>query len=246
MPDIREHRRVLDTFTAPIERPTLKWLAARMPAWVSPDFLTGIGVVGGLIIFLGYALSGLDAGFLWLASFGFVVNWFGDSLDGTLARHRHIERPVYGFYIDHAVDTYIEILVFLGLGLSPYVRFDLACLALIAYMLLSVLVFLRTCVRNEFVISYGRLGPTEIRLIAILANTLVFFIGNPQITMMSIRLSVYDWLLVGIIVILAVISLFTTLRQARLLSDYDRRMRLEKSAQGAKLSPTSSKVASQD
>lgn len=245
MPDIREHRRVLDTITASVERRTLQWLAARMPGWSSPDLLTGVGVVGGLIVFLGYWLSGVNSGFLWLASLGFAINWFGDSLDGTLARYRHIERPTYGFYIDHAVDTYIVILIFLGLGLSPYVRFDVACLALIAYLLLEVLVYLRTCARGEFVISYGRLGPTEVRIIAVLANTLVFFVGNPQVAVFSVRLTVYDWMTIGVTVTLALIALATTLRQAKLLSDQDRRMRQEKKTAAGKL-PLGGNIASQD
>lgn len=226
MADIRTHRRILDTFTAPYERPLLQALAARLPAWVTPDILTGVGVGGALIIFLGYWLSGMNPAFLWLASLGFVVNWFGDSLDGTLARFRRIERPVYGFYIDHSVDAFVEILIFLGLGFSPYVRFDLACLALIGYLLLSVLVYIRTCVKGEFTISYGRLGPTEARLIGISANTLVFFIGNPSLYLFGLSLRVYDWVAAMIIVLLFGIALLTTLRQAMLLSDWDRRAQL--------------------
>lgn len=242
MPDIRTHRRVLDTFTGPVERPVLHWLAARMPPWVTPDILTGIGVVGGIIIFASYGLSGLSRNFLWLASLGFVVNWFGDSLDGTLARYRKIERPVYGFYIDHAVDAYIEIMIFLGLGLSPYVRFDLACLALIGYLLLSVLVFIRTCVKGEFALSYGRLGPTEARLIAISANTLVYFIGNPFITFGPWTLTVYDWIAVFVILLLLNIAVFTTVRQARLLAEQDAKARLEKSAPSQNV-PSGSKIS---
>lgn len=242
MPDIRTHRRVLDTLTGPVERPVLHWLAARMPPWMTPDILTGIGVVGGIIIFASYGLSGLSRNFLWLASLGFVVNWFGDSLDGTLARYRKIERPVYGFYIDHAVDAYIEIMIFLGLGLSPYVRFDLACLALIGYLLLSVLVFIRTCVKGEFALSYGRLGPTEARLIAISANTLVYFIGNPFITFGPWTLTVYDWIAVFVIVLLLNIAVFTTIRQARLLAEQDIKARLEKSAPSQNL-PSGSKIS---
>lgn len=218
MNDIRTHRRILDTFTGPLERRLLRWIAARLPGWVTPDLLTAVGVIGGLIIFAAYLLTQRSPAFLWLASFGFVVNWFGDSLDGTLARVRKIERPVYGFYIDHAVDAYIEILIFLGLGLSPYVRFDLAAAALIAYMLLSVLVYLRTCVKGEFTISYGRLGPTEARLIAIGANTLVFLIGNPRLRLFSLDLTVYDWIVAAITGLIGVIALLTTIRQARILA----------------------------
>lgn len=225
MADIRTHRRILDTFTAPYERPLLHWLAARMPAWATPDVLTGIGVIGGLFIFLGYWLSGVDRAFLWLASLGFVVNWFGDSLDGTVARFRHIERPVYGFYIDHAVDAYIVFLIFIGLGVSPYVRFDLACITLLGYMLLNVLVLLRTAAKGEFAISYGRLGPTELRMIAIAANTMVFLVGNPKLSVYGYRLSIYDWVAIIISILFYAISILTTLRQASILSDWDRKNR---------------------
>jgi phosphatidylglycerophosphate synthase len=221
MRDIRSHQRVLDTFTGPWERPALRWLAAHMPPWVTPDLLTAVGVLGGLIIFSGYWLTGLNRNFLWLVNLGFVINWVGDSLDGTLARYRHIERPVYGFYIDHAVDAYVEIMIVLGLGLSPYVRFDLACLALIGYLLLSVLVYVRTCVKGEFVISYGKLGPTEVRLIIIAANILVFIIGNPTLTLGSLTLSIYDWLVILILFIMYTIAILTTATQARQLARLD-------------------------
>jgi phosphatidylglycerophosphate synthase len=118
-----------------------------------------------------------DRSFLWLASFGFFLNWFGDSLDGTLARHRHIERPVFGFFVDHVTDAFSAAIIFLGLGLTPYVSFNIACLALISYLLLCVLVFLRTSVVGEFKISYSYLGPTEIRVVAVLLNTAMYFGG---------------------------------------------------------------------
>lgn len=222
MNEIRTHRRIIDTFTGPYERRLLCWIAARLPGWVTPDQLTGVGVIGSLIIFVAYGLTQWNPAFLWLASFGFVVNWFGDSLDGTLARVRKIERPLYGFYIDHAVDAYNEILVFLGLGLSPYVRFNLAALALVGYLLLSVLVFLRTYVKGEFTLSYGRLGPTEVRLIAIAANTAVFFVGNPQISLFSMSLSIYDWGVAIVTLVMMAIALLTTIRQARILAAWDR------------------------
>src|SRR5512147_2001859 len=130
MSDAPAHRRVNDILLGPLERPALQWLAARLPAWVTPDLLTGLGLFASVIIFLAYTATNLDKGFLWLASLGFVLNWFGDSLDGTLARYRKIERPRYGFFVDHIVDAASECMVFLGIGLSPYVRFDLACVAL--------------------------------------------------------------------------------------------------------------------
>jgi archaetidylinositol phosphate synthase len=170
MSDIKKHRRINDILLGPIERPALKWLAAHMPDWVYPDLLTVVGVFGALLIFFSYWLTNYNKNFLWLASLGFIINWFGDSLDGTLARYRKIQRPKYGFFIDHTVDAFNEVIIFLGFGLSPYLRFDIACLALIGYLLMSVLVYVRTYVKGEFVISYVGIGPTELRVIAILAS----------------------------------------------------------------------------
>ena len=177
MSGIKDHKRVNDILLGPLERPALKWLAAHMPAWVTVDMCTIIGVIGTVVISGSYILSTWDRNFLWLASLGFVINWFGDSLDGTLARYRHIERPVFGFYIDHTVDAFSETLIFLGLGLTPYVNFSVACLALIGYLLLSVLTYIRTYVMGEFKISYGKLGPTEVRVLAIILNTYMYFGG---------------------------------------------------------------------
>ena len=131
MTEVKPHQRVNDILLGPWERPALAWLAAHMPGWMSPDKLTAIGFAGAVLIMLSYALSTRSAALLWLASLGFVVNWFGDSLDGTLARYRKIERPRYGYFVDHTVDSFNEFLIIMGLGLSPYVRFDVACLALI-------------------------------------------------------------------------------------------------------------------
>jgi phosphatidylglycerophosphate synthase len=222
MSDISKHKRVNDILLGPLERPALQWLSAHMPAWVTPDMLTAVGVLGALVIFAGYVLTNIHPGFLWLASLGFVINWFGDSLDGSLARYRKIERPQYGFFIDHVVDAANEVIIFLGLGLSPYVRFDLACLALIGYLMLSVLVYIRTCVKGEFVISYQGLGPTEVRVLAIIANTLIFLLGNPLFTIAKVTLTVYDWLVIVVIGLLAIIFVVSAFNQARVLSKADR------------------------
>src|SRR4030042_4699238 len=177
MSDIKDHKRVNDILLGPLERPALQWLAAHLPAWATPDMMTVIGILGALIIILSYGLSQFHPSFLWIASLGFVISWFGDSLDGTLARYRHIERPKYGFFIDHVTDGLTEIIIVLGLGLSPYISFSVASLCCIAYLAMSVLVYVRMNVMGEFKISYGKLGPTEVRLIAIGFNTGMFFGG---------------------------------------------------------------------
>lgn len=180
-PQAQSHTRINNTLLGSTEKKVLIWLAGRMPAWVVPDTLTLVGLIASFLIFFSYALTLVNKDFLWLASFGFILQWFGDSLDGTLARYRKIERPRYGFFVDHIIDTVSEVLIFLGLGLSPYLRFDLALLALISYLLLSTYVYLVTYVNGVFRISYARLGPTETRVLAIIANTVVFFTGNPLI-----------------------------------------------------------------
>jgi archaetidylinositol phosphate synthase len=206
MPKIRTHKRINDIFLGPLERPALKWLAARMPAWVTPDTLTATGALGSLVIFSGYCLSNIDRNFLWLACLGFFINWFGDSLDGTLARFRDIQRPRYGFFVDHIMDTVSVVLIFLGLGLSPYIHFEVACLALISYLMMSILVYVRTYVDGEFQISYIGIGPTELRLIAIAANILVYFIGTQTLAAPLNMFTAYD--VVGIVIAILLTGAF--------------------------------------
>jgi archaetidylinositol phosphate synthase len=221
MRDISSHKRVNDIFFGPVERPVLQWLAEHMPAWVNPDILTGVGVFGSVIIFSGYWLTLFNKNFLWLASFGFVINWLGDSMDGTLARYRNIQRPRYGFFIDHTMDALTVVLIFTGLGLSSYVRFEIAVLTLIGYLLMSILVYVRTCVDGEFKISYAKLGPTEMRLIAISSNTLVYFIGNPVINFGLSQISLYDVIALGLAILLFAAFIISCMIQANELAKID-------------------------
>lgn len=192
MPDIAGHSRVNDMLLGPWERPLLAWLATRMPARVTPDRCTAVGVAGAAVTAVGYGLSNVSAWFLWLASFGLVLHWFGDSLDGTLARHRGIERPRYGFYVDHVADAVCQLLIFLGLGWTPYVSLEAACFALLGYQTLVILIHIRTCVVGEFRIAYSGLGPTEARLLAVLLNTGMFLGGARPLTVGGTTVSFYD------------------------------------------------------
>jgi len=222
MQDIKDHQRVNDILLGPLERPALKWLSEHMPAWVTPDLMTVTGVAGALVITLGYGLSQFHPGFLWLATLGFVINWFGDSLDGTLARHRHIERPIFGFYIDHVSDVLTEIIIILGMGLSPYIRFSVASMCCIAYLSMSVLVYIRTCLVGEFKISYGKLGPTEVRVIAMGLNTGMFFGGlstfNLRLGSTIAVISPYDLVVTAITFLLIFYFATTSVKQSIILS----------------------------
>jgi phosphatidylglycerophosphate synthase len=221
VPDIRTHTRVLDTITGPVERPVLRWLAERMPKWVTPDVLTATGVVGAAIVFAGYALSWYSSAFLWLASVGLVVNWFGDSLDGTLARVRHIERPKYGFYLDHTVDVVSEGLVILGIGVSPYVQFPIASVAFIGYLAMSVLAYVRMAVDGVFKISYSRIGPTELRIVVIAFNVVLFAFASVSQPSLPGGLSVADALVGAIAAGLGIAFVVSAIMGAILLRDID-------------------------
>jgi phosphatidylglycerophosphate synthase len=225
MTSVKSPRRVVNTFLQPLERRIVDWLVARLPLWVSPDLLTGAGLLGAAVVFWGYALTNLNKNFLWLASLGFVLHWFGDSLDGTLARYRNIQKPRYGFYVDHVVDALGELLIALGLGLSPYVRFDVALLILVGYLLMTMQNYLFTCATNVFIMSQGKIGGTEIRLLAILINTVMFFAGFPVIQLPIGAVSVYDLFgitFAGMLLIAFVVS--TVVRSARLAKMDNRRL----------------------
>lgn len=157
------------------ERRLLCWMAERMPAWVQSDHMTILGVIGSIGIAVGYALTELSSGWLWLVSGMLVVNWVGDSLDGTMARIRHKERPKYGYYLDHAVDALTTVLIGVGIGLSPYVSLELGLAVVVLYLLLSINVYLEAVVFGVFHLAYGKFGPTEMRILLIIANTVLFF-----------------------------------------------------------------------
>ncbi len=189
---VTNHKRQTDTLLSFIEKPVLKFLASKLPNFITPDFLTVTGIIGSLLTGLGYYLSSYSNYYLWLASFGLIVNWFGDSLDGTLARFRHIERPKYGFFIDHTLDSVSMVIIGIGVGLSPYARFDFVLLALVGYLLISILVYIKTFINGVFLISYYGFGPTEVRLFIILVNILVFYFGASQYKFLGFEVTILD------------------------------------------------------
>ncbi len=209
---VDHHRRIQESLLSRPERRVLLWLAARMPGWVTPDHLTAIGVIGAALVLLGYWLSRFQPGFLWLAAAGYIVNWFGDSLDGTLARYRHHERPRYGFFLDHTVDVVCLTLMFLGIGVSPYADFRLAACALISYTSLAQLSYINMIVTGEFRISGGKVGPTETRVIGIAAAAALYFVGGVGlmlpvagfVTWLDILLAIITVFFLGLFTILAI------------------------------------------
>lgn len=190
MSEVKPHQRINDILLGPIERPALAWMAAHMPGWMTPDILTGTGIVGAIVIFLSYWGSGMAPGFLWAASLGFVINWFGDSLDGTLARQRNRERPRYGYYVDHITDSFGTSLLLLGLGLSNYMSGAVAAAVLIAYLLLSINSYLAAHTLGTFRISFLKFSPTELRLLLAFGN--LFLFNKSQVVFLGVTARIYD------------------------------------------------------
>lgn len=170
----------------------MPWLADRLPRWVVPDHLTLLGVVASLGIGASYVLTNVDPAWLWGASAGLAVQWFGDSLDGTLARHRGIERPRYGFYLDHLVDAFSTVAIGLGLGLSPYMLLSVGLSIVVAYLLLSINVYLETYVHEEFSFGYGWLGPTEARVALVGLNTVAVTVGPLSFAALGVGATIFD------------------------------------------------------
>lgn len=174
--EIRESKRIQNSILNSLEKRALVYMAGRLPEWVTSDMMTFVGFVGSIMICVGFLLTGISINFLWLSVAGLVVNWFGDSLDGTIARVRNSQRPVYGYYLDHTMDVVNEILMFVGLGFSPLVHLEIALAAFICYLALTLNVSMDTYLRGEFRLTYARFGPTEFRLVVILVCLLFIFV----------------------------------------------------------------------
>lgn len=154
----------------PLEKQFLVWMAHRMPSWVNSDHLTILGFLGMILTGVCYYFAGSNPAFLLGAIVCLAINWFGDSLDGTLARVRGRQRPRYGFYVDHIVDAFGATCVVAGLGLSGYMSGNVAMAFLIAYFLVNIETYLATYTLGVFKLSYGVLGPTELRVIVCIGN----------------------------------------------------------------------------
>lgn len=166
--------RIQGSITASAEKKALLWMASRMPAWVTADHLTLLGLVAQFCAGASYALTRWNRNALWSVIFFIALNWFGDSLDGTLARVRNQQRPRYGFYVDHMVDTFGAAFLMSGLAVSGYLHWQVALAMLIAFLILSVETYLATYCVDRFEMSHGLFGPTEIRILLIIGTVALY------------------------------------------------------------------------
>jgi phosphatidylglycerophosphate synthase len=187
-----------DFLLAATEQRVLHAIAERLPARVLPDHLTALGILAALGIAAAYVLSNERPAWLLVATALLVVHWLGDSLDGTLARVRRIERPTYGYYLDHLVDGLATAAIGIGLGLSPHMLLATGLIIVIAYLLLSINTYLETSAFGVFRLGYGRIGPTEARL-GLAAVNLAMFAGLAlDATVLGVGVTVLD--LAGLVV----------------------------------------------
>ena len=207
--------RIQQNVLARQERRLLNWICPRLPQWVTPDMLTSLALLAAVGVFVGYAMSVYDRNWLWLSVAGYIIHWFGDSLDGSLARYRSIERPRYGYFVDHSADVLGALLILTGLGVSPYIRLDVALVALAGYYMLAAHAFLSAKVVGEMKLSAVAAGPTELRLILIGLTVAMYVLGQSGPRFES--LNIFDAFVGAVGTILIILFIVQTVSLARRL-----------------------------
>lgn len=206
MTDDKAVKRVHASFLSRHEAAVLRFLVVRLPSRVTPDAMTALGLLGAVLVCVGYILTNLSVAWLWLASFGLMLNWLGDSLDGTLARHRNIERPRYGFFVDHNVDVVSTVLIAMGIGFTIWMRMDVALLLLASYLALAIMTFVRSVVHRRMHVDAFGFGPTEMRLLILGINLLFATIDVSTHEILGVSGTIWD--LIGVLVALFLFGLF--------------------------------------
>lgn len=186
----KDAERQQTSILAPLERAALRWFSERMPARVNSDHLSLLGFVAMFLAGVFYAASGRSPALLHVVNICIFINWFGDSLDGTLARYRNCQRPRYGFYVDHIIDTFGTTFVIVGLAISGYISERVAAGSLIVFLMLAINSYLAAYSLSIFKISHGKLGPTEIRLVLILGNLVL--LNSPYTRIFGHRFLLFD------------------------------------------------------
>lgn len=187
MTDVRENNGVL----AGAERRALVWMADRMPRRVNSDHLTAVAAGGMVLTSAAFWAAGQMPHAVWVVIAGLAINWFGDSLDGTLARVRNQQRPRYGYYVDHVLDSAGMLLLFAGMALGGYLTPVVALATLVAYYFLSIEVYLATHALGTFRMAFWKIGPTELRIV-IAAGALAATFMDPHVVQFGVPLRPFD------------------------------------------------------
>lgn len=207
-------RRVNRSLTAAAEKRALTWMAERAPTWLTSDQLTMLGLLAQFAAGAFYALAGFNKYALLGVIACIVLNWFGDSMDGTLARVRNQQRPRFGFYVDHMVDIFGSTALMCGLGFSGFVHWPVAIAMLIAFLLLSAESYLATYTLSCFQMSQGIFGPTELRILLIIGN--LALLRSPYSTLFGHKYLLFD---VGGVIAATVMTLMAVVITLRHTAD---------------------------
>lgn len=208
-------RREQTSVLAPLERAALRGLVRRMPGWVNSDHLSLLGFGAMFLAGVFYAASGRNPLFLHVVNLCIFLNWFGDSLDGTLARYRDRQRPRYGFYVDHIIDTFGTMFLIFGLAVSGYMTERVAAATLIVFLMLAINSYLAAHTLGIFKISHGKLGPTEIRLVLIIGN--LFLIHSAHTRIFGHRFLLFDVGGVVSMIVMGTMLVFSSIRNTHAL-----------------------------
>jgi len=211
----KDHFRLNQGLTAAAEKRLLVRIAERMPARINSDHLTALGFAGMLLTGVSLWATKLHPAGLLLAIFFLVVNWFGDSLDGTVARVRNKLRPRYGFYVDHILDVFGAVAILGGLALSGIMSPAIVAVFMVVYVVFNAEIFLATYTVGTFKMSYGVFGPTELRIIFAIGLVRAFF--HPTVTIAGNQFLLFD---VGGAIgagVLAATLIYSVVRNARTL-----------------------------
>jgi phosphatidylglycerophosphate synthase len=218
--EFREAQREHKALTAAVEKKALVWIAERLPRWIGPDHLTALGLLSFLVGGLAYALVPRSPLWLHVVNLCLVLNWLGDSLDGTVARVRQRLRPRYGFYVDHMVDALASLFLLVGLAFSGLVTPGCAIALLVAYYFLTINMGFATHALGVFKISFGILGGTELRILLALVN--LFVLAKSTFSWDGRELLVFDVIAVGATVGVAFTALRSLFQVTKRLYDMER------------------------
>ena len=186
----KSSRRVQESVLAPAEGRLLRWLAARLPRWIQSDHLTVLGFGSMILAGTFYGLSGVAPGLLHAVNLLIFANWFGDSLDGTLARFRNQQRPRYGYYVDHIADSIGTLILVCGIAASGYMSERIAFAFLAVYLILSIESYLGAHTLGEFRISFWKFSPTELRILLVVGNLVLM--SKPEVTILGRSFLLFD------------------------------------------------------
>lgn len=216
----QDARREQTSILAPLERAALRAMARRMPRWVNSDHLSLLGLVAMFLAGVCYALSGQNPLMLHLVNLFIFLNWFGDSLDGTLARYRDRQRPRYGFYVDHIIDTFGALFFIFGLALSGFMSERVAAALLIVFLMLAINSYLAAYALGIFKISQWKLGPTEMRLVLIIGN--LYLLHSSHTRLFGRRFLLFDVGGVVSIIAMATMLVFSSIKNTHALYQLER------------------------